>query len=93
VLHGLGMLRLRQGLHQPAATTLNHGYAIALRTGDRLATARFCLALARLHRAQREYPSAMEWAAQAITHFDALQASSGRAEAHELLEQIRQEAA
>jgi tetratricopeptide (TPR) repeat protein len=92
VLHGLGMLRLRQGLHQHAAATLNHGYAIARRSGDRLATARFCLALARLHRAQRQYPSAMEWASQAITLFDELQASSGRVVAHELLEQIRQEA-
>ncbi|WP_203913543.1 AfsR/SARP family transcriptional regulator [Rhizocola hellebori] len=92
VLHGLGMLRLRQGLHQHAAGTLNHGYTVARRNGDRLATARFCLALARLHRAQRQYPSAMEWAAQAITLFDELQASSGRLVAHELLEQIRQEA-
>ncbi len=92
VLHGLGMLRLRQGLHQHAAATLNHGYAVARRNGDRLATARFCLALARLHRAQRQYPSAMEWAAQAIALFDELQASSGRMVAHELLEQIRQEA-
>ncbi|MFY1690313.1 BTAD domain-containing putative transcriptional regulator [Plantactinospora sp. WMMB782] len=93
VLHGLGMLRLRQGLHHRAAATLDHGYAIASRNGDRLATARFCLALARLHRAQRQYPSAMEWASQAITLFDQLQASSGRVVAHELLEQIRQEAA
>lgn len=93
VLLGLGLVKLRQNQHHHAAAALNHGYAIACHSGDRLATARFCLALAQLHRAQREYTSAMEWVSQAIGLFDHFQARLGRVEAHELLGQLRQEAA
>ncbi|MEU8164688.1 BTAD domain-containing putative transcriptional regulator [Micromonospora parva] len=93
VLHGLGLVKLRQHQHHQAAVTLNHGYAIARRNGDRLATARFCLALARVHRARRDYSSALEWASQALGIFDQFHALLGRLEADELLGQIRDEAA
>jgi len=87
-LCGLGVTQTRKSQCVEALGTLSQAYTLACHSGDLLATARCCLALAELHHARGEQRRASTWASQALDKFDSVKAATGQAEALELLRRL-----
>jgi tetratricopeptide (TPR) repeat protein len=65
-LYGLGLVKVRSGLHDEAASLLHQALSIARHVGERLIEARVLLALAELHQGDRDHALALLASAQAI---------------------------